>query len=508
LHHFHHSSTLIIDSNSEHGRDIFLAMGYSALGSRIWIEVKILLHIGTDKTGSTAIQNALSINRDWFLSRSIYIPETGFGHNNGHAQVLEALHLPELKLLSLELHEAYAQGYQTALLSWEGMIGFNTAKIRRLVKALSPFSINVLIYVREQAEIIQSGHLQVIGKGNHVRKIATVALPSTIPEKLTAFFFIRNRHRNYYRQLRKWERCTPDVEFSVRVFSRSTLHSGDVIADLLHTLDISKDNHFEESAAGINPSIDVEEALLIQSWGKSKKSEREVDALIYLTHLERDRGGVSTKYFLDESSVQAIRKHFKSSNQRLARRYIGSEEYPFTSLTSCWRNEDLANVQMRAEHLLKNVEQISQRTSIATGTDIPELVDFVEGWNKPADWGVWSNGKTSIARFCIPDHHINGMSEALRLVIVGRYYGKNKATLVTVNAIEFGEQVLSNDSVNLTIPLTALNANREIVVTFSHQQPISPLELNGTKDRRELAFAMTHIGYTVIESPKPSVSTS
>ena len=91
-----------------------------------------------------------------------------------------------------------------------------------------------------------------------------------------------------------------------RVFSKLTLHLGDVVTDLLHALGLSMDERFKEGSAAINPSIDVEGALLIEMWRKTATPAPEIDALLYLTQFVVDRDSVSTKYFLDENSVRSI----------------------------------------------------------------------------------------------------------------------------------------------------------------------------------------------------------
>ena len=460
--------------------------------------MEIILHIGTDKTGSTAVQRSLSKNRNWFLSRSIYIPKSGFSSDAGHATILKTLDANDLKALSTELEKAKAQGYRVALISWEGMSFFSSPQIRRLANALPSFPIRVLIYLREQAEIIQSGHLQWIKMSKDALGIATIAQPCTSRKKIAAFLFKRDSRRNYYHMLRQWERCIPDAKFTARVFSKSTLYSGEVVADLLHLLQLSIEEGFEVATENQNPSIDVELALFIEMWRQSKKSAQEVDELVYLAQLQLDQNANSTKCFLDEASVQSIRKYFKRSNQKLAKRYMDSEQYPFSDLASCWRKDDWEEVQARAVNLL---QKVSQRTYISSGAAIHGVVDFIAGWHKPEHWGMWSLGKTSVARFCIPQEHLNDEVDAIRLVINGRYCGNNNTTSIVVNSVNFGQQDLSNYRADLVVPLTALLTNGIIEVVFSHQHPISPFELNGTHDNRALAFAMTTFGYVLI---KPS----
>ena len=115
--------------------------------------MQVILHIGTDKTGSTSIQHTAFLNRDWLLSHSIYVPKTGLGANNGHADLLQIIDSQQLAELGEELRAACEDGYQKVLLSWEGMgsYKFGNAKISGLLSVLEDYQIHILVYLREQA---------------------------------------------------------------------------------------------------------------------------------------------------------------------------------------------------------------------------------------------------------------------------------------------------------------------------------------------------------------------
>ncbi|MEZ5503784.1 MAG: hypothetical protein R3E50_14405 [Halioglobus sp.] len=167
--------------------------------------VQVVLHIGTDKTGSTSIQNTLFLNRDWLADRSIYVPSTGLGEGNGHATLLSRLDTAELASLAAELETARANGMAQALLSWEGMASFRfgRSKIRRLVAALGAVEVRVLVYLREQAQIIQSGHLQQVKRNPQcIADIRSLVRPRTPLQQAAGAFILRNPSRNYYRLLR------------------------------------------------------------------------------------------------------------------------------------------------------------------------------------------------------------------------------------------------------------------------------------------------------------------
>jgi LysM repeat protein len=77
--------------------------------------VRVVLHIGTDKTGSTSIQNTVFLNRKWLLAHSIYVPETGLGEGNGHAGLLRQMEDGALAQLAAELLAANGLSWKTLI---------------------------------------------------------------------------------------------------------------------------------------------------------------------------------------------------------------------------------------------------------------------------------------------------------------------------------------------------------------------------------------------------------
>ena len=69
--------------------------------------MKLWLHIGTDKAGSTALQTHLASNRDWLQRQGVYLPLTGLGPDNGHAALFSAATQVPLDSLRAELAAEY-----------------------------------------------------------------------------------------------------------------------------------------------------------------------------------------------------------------------------------------------------------------------------------------------------------------------------------------------------------------------------------------------------------------
>jgi hypothetical protein len=466
--------------------------------------VQVILHIGTDKTGSTSIQKTVFLNRDWLLSHSIYVPKIGLGEDNGHAELLTNLDPEKLEELGKELHRASEEGYQKALLSWEGMGSskFGKAKIFRLLSVLNNAQIHILVYLREQAEIIQSGHLQWVKQGHkYFIEIKSIEEPETLLERIRSFIFLRSRHRNYYRLLRRWEKSSPNTIFSVRIFNKSKLKGEDVVTDFLDQLDLSRDKYFVPAKDYYNQSLDVESALLIESFHDVPSRTVDIDVLIDVAQSVINAKGRSTKYFLGEKSVRKIRSHFQKSNLKIARHYMGVESGPF-ELSDCWRNESLSSIEDRGQGLLKQIEEVSRIPTLkklAIGGNIASMVDLYEGWSEPGKSRAWSLGAVSKIRFRVFGRRLLQEVSSVRLVIEGRYYGNNKETNVIINGIDFGSQELLRGNSKLVIPIDALLPNELVEITLQHQHPTSPSDFEGKKDNRPLAYAVEKIGYIPIK---------
>ncbi|MBP6682810.1 MAG: hypothetical protein KA159_05810 [Halioglobus sp.] len=471
--------------------------------------MRVILHIGTDKTGSTSIQNTVFLNREWLLAHSIYVPETGLGEGNGHAGLLRQMEAGALAQLAAELLAASRAGYAQALLSWEGMSSFwfRKKQIRRLGRALGGFQVHVLVYLREQAEIIQSGHLQLVKRNMNRLDIAAMEYPRTLRERVRAMATLRNPKRNYYRLLRPWERCIPGATFSVRIYNRAQLHGGDVVSDFLDQLKVRRDENFTEARENYNQSLDVEGALLLETLKKLPVWKDRIIALIDVTQSVIGVEGQATRYFLSENAVASIRRHYRRSNYRLARHFMGNDAYPFEVLSPCWRSESLAAIETRASQRRQKVEQLMLTPTLmgaARGKDLASMVDLAMGWSTVRDWGVWSTGSESRIRFRLFRHWLIQEIDAVRLVIEGRYYGTNTRTSVRINAVDVGEQDLTAGNCDIVIPVGALYPHEVIEITLGHHAPVSPAVFEGTTDQRLLAFGVERLAYVLIKRHRTS----
>ncbi len=465
--------------------------------------MRVVLHIGTDKTGSTSIQRHLTVNLDWFQANSIFIPATGFGLGNGHGALLERLHDDELDKLAKELEAAADSGFRSAVLSWEGMNFYPAKKIRRLQTILEKYSVSVLVYVREQAEIIQSGFLQQLKSNSNRTRLTAWDHPRTLTERMISKRACFTPSRDYYRLLQRWQGIFPEAVFLVATFDKKLLLNGDVVDDFLAQLGVAPDAAFERVSIDGNLSLDVETGLVVESWQADALPHETLLRLVDIAYSIISREGSATRYFLGKETVKSIRRHFRSSNKRLARDYMENCAYPFPNEKNCWREESFAAIEARADNFSRKVDEIDKTPTLVRTTDgahISSAIELCRGWCAQVAWGVWSQGKTSVLRFRLAHRRMPPNCTGVRIVIWGRYYGDNRETSVTVNGKDYGRQRLARGHRGLELPIDLLLAYENIEIMLQHQRPVSPRDFQGGDDSRPIAFGLVKLGCMYIKS--------
>lgn len=463
-----------------------------------------ILHIGTDKTGSTAIQMALFYNRDWFLQRSVYVPNTGLGIDNGHAVLLQNLNSKRLAELANELKAAKASGYRTCIISWEGMCRYSPKQIKTLSQALPQRSVQVLVYLREQAEVIQSAHLQWVQMNAKAIEVSSLAQPESLFQKARQKLFLHQPKRNYHRLLKRWLNHYPNIHIRARPFHPEQLKNSDVVSDFVDQLGLAPDDGFVTDARTTNPSMDLETTLMLQTWRMQQLPQQEIDARLDIAMLMAANEPKSTRYFFEAGEVETIRRHYRTSNYAVSQLGNVTSPQPLFTLSDCWRQERVANILNRAKEREKAVVLAAQIPTLwndCAGDSLTDEIALTDGWSTPETWGVWSNAKTSELIFRLPSQVFHPLSPGVDIQLAGRYYGQNNATDVAVNGVDYGKMDLSKLSTKIRVAAEQLDPSRHVNVVLRHQHTASPHQIEGNGDFRKIAFALCALSYKPVKHP-------
>jgi len=114
-----------------------------------------VIHVGPLKTGSSYLQWSFLKYRNELLARGICYPDD-WGTVNAHYWLVDRLLAGDMAPLAADFDRLSRSGYETILLSSEGLSGLNTEQIGRLRDLLGGAQISIVFYCRCWSEILFS----------------------------------------------------------------------------------------------------------------------------------------------------------------------------------------------------------------------------------------------------------------------------------------------------------------------------------------------------------------
>lgn len=198
---------------------------------------RLVVHIGSGKCGSSAIQSFLGANADALRDDGVLIPGVDldltshqrgnqlrlFNHgisSDGFADLVTA----RLAKLHRQMHE---HGWHTMIVSAENLInpkGFHTL----FSPSVDLFDIEIVAYVRRQDDLMVSAWQQW-----HLKRFPDFAAYA----KQTAGSL------DWHARLDPWRNTYGHENLTVRVFSRPRLVDGDVVRDFAHVTGLDPDRY-------------------------------------------------------------------------------------------------------------------------------------------------------------------------------------------------------------------------------------------------------------------------
>ncbi len=296
----------------------------------------IYLHIGTEKTGTTSVQDMGRLNREALKRSGVLYPAAPGDQNHqrltvfaatpsdlSHSlAVVEGLGAPAAlaefmaNFIADLAREITASGCKTVLMSGEHLSSrLKTAgEVKRLIDALKPLArtIKVIMYVRPQHELALSAYSTAIKSGNEAD------LEERIPRNDKYHFF------NYMLPLTLWSNELGDDNIIVRVYHRKALEAGDVVVDILKVIGI------DAAACGIdlpqeqNTRLDGDGVFFLRLFNRYVPYLSDTginpDRADVLDALDAVCTGRSLK--LADHDVRIIRYAYEKSNAEVATRFL------------------------------------------------------------------------------------------------------------------------------------------------------------------------------------------
>jgi len=276
-----------------------------------------ILHIGRDKTGTTAIQNFLAQNPEWLAKHGYFVPTPGT-RNNAHHLLAESLtrrNLGWLKLFSKShiINDMKLEIDKTDLcpiITSEAFQGCDAF----LIKRIFPINFqNVIVYIRNQIDYLQSAYSQKIHATHYSEKIDT---------------YYKNVFRvRYFKFLKKWEnQFSPSL--TVRIFDKSEFFEDDLIKDFVkHGLQIEDPiSPIPNFKADPNPSLNGAVTEFKLYLNKSGKINNYNPNVLYRVLPKLNQQFSSPKVYVPENLTNHIINKCKKSEDKVAHRYFNRSE--------------------------------------------------------------------------------------------------------------------------------------------------------------------------------------
>jgi len=280
---------------------------------------RLFIHIGTHKTGTSAIQNFLFRNREALREKGFFYPLPG--NKPGHHPIAgefnpynQRYKKGVMKTLSY-IQEIRTHNLGTSIISAEGLTsrGIDVQKLRDIIPG--DLDVKIIIYLRRQDERLESGYNQIV-KGP--RRYSKKFLDSgSIPNQKYIL--------DYYKILIPWRDIFGQENIIVRVYEKEQLPQG-IINDFCNVIGLALDHKFKISEERINPSLDRDIIEMIRLC--NEKCEKNIEYHNWLV-MNLEKKMVKTilqQHLLSPQQRRDLIEEYAESNAKVAREYLGRED--------------------------------------------------------------------------------------------------------------------------------------------------------------------------------------
>lgn len=276
---------------------------------------RVFLHIGTHKTGTTAIQIYATENRERLRQRGLLYPLRGCPQdahmNYGHHLLAWSLtrdtsHLSEWAGLRQEIETEAMPG---TVISSEDFCRITTAEqVQHLCKLLGQVDLRVVIYLRRQDQYIQA--LYCTDVMHYGQRCA-----------LDNYIAFNAANMDYRAVLEPWVAVLGAASVSVRPYERSQLRNGDVIEDFFSLVGLEGFEGLPRPASPPNQSYPLSAVGTLVRLRELGLKPDEMELATRLMRLLYRRGSSKLDY-LRPTEALALAARYRESNAEIARQFL------------------------------------------------------------------------------------------------------------------------------------------------------------------------------------------
>ena len=297
----------------------------------------LIVHIGTPKTGTTSIQEALFKNKEVLASHGFHFLQCAGERNNRKLAVYcldpdtqDDYYILE-NITSIDEKKRFNDRFYSDFIEEMNSLGSGIhtvlmSSVRKFCDLVSPYfaGIKVLCYLREQCDAVSSLYTSAMKVG----------------QRLTFDSFLSRYHPdnprfNYFEMINRWALIFGRQSIVIKKYSKKELFEGDLVRDYFHSVYPDLVNIVEENRTYLNTSISPFGQALLLSLNhylpKNKVIKHYRDKLPLRGRLMR---AIATSFSgrglqATEEQYKAIYDSFYQSNKDLNNKYLGKNDKLF-----------------------------------------------------------------------------------------------------------------------------------------------------------------------------------
>jgi hypothetical protein len=302
---------------------------------------RLIIHIGANKTGSSAIQSFLRLNWKLLRSRGYFVPDQNLG-NSENITGDHGLHLQHLfdhsdyASLKAKIKLLMNSESNVVLISAENLSnGQNFQLFNQIVHGIE---CKVILYIRRQDDIITSSWQQ---------------WNSKIETDFHAWLILA------LQRLGHWQRCIAGWETVVgagnvisRIFQRSDLVSGDVVDDFISLLALGDPlPNFLRPESPVNPSYSDVITSIVSGCNFIFANEHDNKFYEMVRKLTGDTFVAKNKIsLLSRAQRETVIEYYRPENEAVCRKYFPGRSNLFDAVDHS-RYEYLTSDELRKRQL-------------------------------------------------------------------------------------------------------------------------------------------------------------
>ena len=227
---------------------------------------KVFLHIGFFKTGTSAVQEFLYINRSFLKANNYYYPDLGCNHHNclpammafsAGSPVPPVSRMDECQKGAVEIWNEIISGFEVSsldnlIISAEMFVDFSYKEqyhylVDEVKKYLSGYQVTVVVYLREHISYIRSMYQQIIKDGDIFTK-----------EEAFILNHLNGWHMSFYPTLQNWARVFGKENMVVDIYEGRTYGADGLYRDFLGKIGLCWDDSYKLPVQNKNISVSPE----------------------------------------------------------------------------------------------------------------------------------------------------------------------------------------------------------------------------------------------------------